>query len=330
MNSVTTLMIAVTLIGTGQVSAVKESVTDSAITGRIETTYLFNEHLNPFNINTTTQNGVVTLTGSVRNDVQKDLAEELASSYDGVVYVDNKIIVVPDAESTLPKRNLRTQLADKSISASVRTRLLYRKNLRGLKVKATTINSVVTLTGLVDSDFQREEIEHIASQTSGVDQVINQLTVRGAGESIDFIEEERSVSDEFVEKRIEKSILLNRHLSVRKVDVEVDGGVCYLTGFVQSEPEKQLAESIAMNTNGVREVRNALQIQSDVVLVEGGNPLLSDPLDPLPATVEQPTTGQLEVLEPLDMPAATPTMRDESQLPIGDDTPLFSEGAKID
>jgi len=46
-------------------AAVRTAAKDALITGRIESTFLLNEQLNPFNINTTTKNGVVTLTGSV-------------------------------------------------------------------------------------------------------------------------------------------------------------------------------------------------------------------------------------------------------------------------
>lgn len=317
MNSIVSLLVAVMLVGSGQVSSVKGAVSDSALTARIETTFLLNDHLSPFNINTTTQDSVVMLTGGVRTQIQKDLAGELAASYEGVSQVDNKITVVPTVESSIPKRNFRTKLADKSLSASVRTRLLYRKNLRGLKVKVQTINSVVTITGLVNTKFQREEIEYVAFQTKGVEKVVNQLTIRDRQEFTEDGEVERKFSDEFIEKRVEKSILLNRHLSVRHVDVEVDGGICYLTGTVQTTPEKQLAGSIAYNTGGVQEVRNMIQVRSDINVDE----------------------GYLDVLEPLDAPdfeLLAPTQSSQSpsvsELPPAQsgDTPLFSDGATIE
>jgi osmotically-inducible protein OsmY len=40
---------------------------DIVITAEIEAIYLFNEWLNPFDINTTTQDGVVTLEGTVED-----------------------------------------------------------------------------------------------------------------------------------------------------------------------------------------------------------------------------------------------------------------------
>lgn len=308
MSSILGMLIVAVLAGPGQLDSAKQSISDSATTARIETTYLFNEHLSPFNINTTTRNGVVTLSGGVRTQIQKDLAGELAASFDGVTQVDNRITVVPNVESSIPKRNFRRKFADKSISASVRTRLLYRKNLRRLKINAKTINSVVTLTGLVDTQFQKEEVGYVAFQTKGVEQVINRLTIRGIGTGGDTEEVQRKFSDEFIEKRVEKSILLNRHLSIRHVDVEVDGGICYLTGTVQTDPERRLAESIAINTSGVTEVRNTIYVRSDVAGED----------------------GYLDVLEVIETPDLEPLDAGIVPRPASGDTPLFSEGARID
>ena len=44
----------------GAGAEVKQEVEDASITARIETLYLLNEHLNPFNIDTSTKDGVVT------------------------------------------------------------------------------------------------------------------------------------------------------------------------------------------------------------------------------------------------------------------------------
>jgi osmotically-inducible protein OsmY len=185
---------------------------------------------------------------------------------------------------------------------------MYRKNLRGLQIKALTINKVVTLSGMADTEFQKEEIEYIAMQTKGVERVINQITVRGGGVEGDPEDVLLGSSDKFVESRVERSISLNRDLSVRRVEVEVDGGVCYLTGSVQTAAESRLAESIAINTGGVREVRNMIDVRSDV---SGGD-------------------IYLDVLEPVEGLDLEPLEAGSGVEPTSGDTPLFSEGARID
>ena len=312
---IVSLLVAVSLIGPAQLDTAKEAVSDSAITARIETTYTFNEHLNPFNINTSTNAGNVTLQGAVANDVQKDLAEEIAMSVNGVNSVNNELIVMPEEEPEPPYRSFRTKINDKTISASVRTRLMYRKTLRDQKIQVDTIAGVTTLTGLVDSDFHRQQAEYVAFQTKGVERVDNQLVIRtkedlSVGRAIS-----RDGSDEFVEKRVEKSIAFNRHLSIRKVDVEVDDGVCYLTGVVNSPEERALAEVIAGNTSGVHEVKNELTVaafarEPDGTLDAPG----SDPLTTIEPTEIEPKA------EPLDIPAPPPARDDVFGNP---DEPLF-------
>ena len=284
--SILGLVVAASFVVPTQIT---QQAVDSALTARIETTFLFNEHLSPFNINTSTNNGIVTLSGSVRDPIQKELASELAASYEGVKWVNNIITVIPDTKDSIPKRSFRTKVEDKSISASVKTRLLYHKKYKGYRIGTRTENSVVTLTGIVDNEFQRAEIETVAFQTRGVDRIINQLTIRDKPELKSVKDFGRQASDEFVEKRVETSILLNRHLSLRKIDVEADNGIVYLTGVVDSEPEKKLAESIANNILGVKQVQNNIVVrglvQSEIPLSviepsSNGNRISSSDLNP--------------------------------------------------
>lgn len=313
--SIVSLLVAASLLGPGQLDGARGAMSDAAITARIETTFTFNEHLNPFNIDTITDEGAVTLTGGVTGDLQKELAGDIAASVDGVKSVDNRIIVMPDDIPEKPYRSWRTKVNDKNISTSVRMRMMYQKTLRGEKIKASTENAVVTLTGIVDSDFQKEQAEYIAFQTKGVESVVNDLTVRTKEDLSTMRNIGRETSDEFVEKRIESSIVLNRHLSVRTIDVEVDDGICYLTGIVSTEEEKQLAERVAMNTRGVKQVRNDIRVYSVFPEDEGSN---IKPLDPFEGE------ALIEPLEEsLNQQLSTPTPRD----PVfgNPDAPLFPD-----
>jgi len=91
-------------------AAVRTAAKDALITGRIESTFLLNEQLNPFNINTTTKNGVVTLTGSVDEPTARQLAEDLARSVKGVVDVNNQIRVVATPSGTHARRSFSQQV----------------------------------------------------------------------------------------------------------------------------------------------------------------------------------------------------------------------------
>ncbi len=239
---------------------ISTEVEDAAITARIETMFLLNEHLSPFNINTTTKEGHVTLTGSVHDDVQRNLAEDLARSAKGVKSVHNQITAIPTVVGEKERRGFRQKWNDKTISASVRARLLYHRQFRGLRIGVSTVNGVVTLHGVVGTAEQKKALGRVAADTRGVKRLVNNLTV-SPRKKVDPVQNVgRQFSDEWIEGRVETSILLNKHLSIRALDVEVNDGICILTGTVNSEAKRTLAANIAGSIEGVDQVRNEIRV----------------------------------------------------------------------
>jgi osmotically-inducible protein OsmY len=293
----------------GAADVVPQAVQDAAITGRIESMYLLNEHLNPFNINTTTQGGVVTLSGSVSDEIQRELAEELAKSVDGVERVENKLTVAEVVIDSTPKRTWRERVDDLSVSASIRTRLISHKHFKGLTISVKTERRIVTLFGVVRSEEQKNHIGDIAFDTRGVEKVNNFLTVQPKESNDDpVLYVGGTISDEWVEKRIETAILINRHVSIRSLDVEVNDGICVLAGVVATDSQRQLAGSIADNIQGVKTVRNAIQVrQQDIVTgpVEAGLPPLP-PEAPIAEPEAEPAEAEPEVVIVEDAPGALP------------------------
>jgi len=258
-TAVVAIVMAVS-VGVGETAS--KTVEDAVITARVETLFLLNDHLSPFNINTTTDQGVVTLSGAVEDEVQKELAVDLAGSIPGVTAVVSRLTVMDEPAPERPKRGFIQRIEDRTLSASVRTRLLYHKAFKGLRIGVRTENNVVTLTGVVAAEDVKNKIAEVAADTRGVAQVVNALTVRPKNATDPVQNVGRQASDEWIEKRVETSILLNRHASIRAIDVEVDDGLCILTGTVDSEATKTLAESIAENIQGIQTVRNELRVRA--------------------------------------------------------------------
>lgn len=286
---------AVALLGPGQLS-VADSIDDARVTARIETTLLLNEHLNTFDIRAESVDGRVTLTGQVANEIQKELAGDLAVAVDGADTVDNRIVVVPGsgiAVSVPVGRTFRQRVEDGSVSASVRTRLVYHRHFRALKIGVRTMDGVVTLSGIVPDEDRKRRIGEVAAETRGVAGVINNLTVLARRDVEDAQDVRQTISDEWVEKRVETSILLHRDLSIRRIDVEVNGGICVLSGTVESELKKTRVGRIAANIHGV------LRLVNDVRVVGAefrGLDVMDVPDEPAEESVV------LEILDPLDSP----------------------------
>jgi len=72
---------------------VEEQLDDAGITTKIKAKLTADPEINPFNISVETEEGTVYLTGRVKDQAQKDEAEELARNTDGVKRVVNHIEV---------------------------------------------------------------------------------------------------------------------------------------------------------------------------------------------------------------------------------------------
>jgi len=162
-----------------------QKVSDVWIDARLETAYLFNSHLNNFNIQTDVDHGAVLLTGTVHSDIDKDLAGEIARSLNGVRSVDNQLVIRQSAASA-PRNaedvDFSQKVDDATTTANVKTRLIANQHLSGLDIDVDTKDSVVTLTGDVGSDQERQLAGLIAKNTPEVRDVKNQLQIADASD----------------------------------------------------------------------------------------------------------------------------------------------------
>ncbi len=284
-------------------------VEDSTITARIEALYLLDQHLNPLNINTTTRDGNVMLSGSVNDEVQRELAEDLALGVLGVRFVDNQLVVINTVIGEKEQRTWSQRVQDRAVTAAVRGRMLGSGEFKGLKIGITTVNNVVTLFGVVPTEAHVESMINIASNTKGVEDVVNQLTIRPRDDAYDAVRGTgRQISDEWLESRVSTAIMLNRHLKMRELDVEVDDGVCMLSGTVDSEEKRVLAEEVARNVQGITEVRNTITVRAGGIVVP--NIPTEQPTESGGVTTDTPST--LEGSDPPDEAASglTPTVQE--------------------
>lgn len=70
-----------------------QAIDDAAITASVKSKYLLDDTLKGLQIDVDTEQGVVTLHGSVQSDAAKELATQIAQTAEGVVRVDNQLTV---------------------------------------------------------------------------------------------------------------------------------------------------------------------------------------------------------------------------------------------
>jgi osmotically-inducible protein OsmY len=130
------------------------------------------------------KNGVVTLSGDVESEIDKELAEAIAKGTDGVTEVHNELQVNAGSRDANQQqagdaRDFGDFVDDATITARVKYALLENGSTDGLSIDVDTMNREVTLSGEVDSDQQKQLAERIAENVDGVAGVKSELRVAG-------------------------------------------------------------------------------------------------------------------------------------------------------
>jgi len=114
--------------------------------------------------------GAVTLTGYVDTETQKSLATVLASGVRGVRSVNNKLALTGTGQ------------ADLALVAQVKT-ALSRQPFATRRIIVTSNQGIVTLSGVAESDFARDQAPQVAIAVQGVSAVHNNIIVSNPGQT---------------------------------------------------------------------------------------------------------------------------------------------------
>lgn len=235
--------------------------------GSIWTAFALNRHLNPFKLDIDVDEGRVTLSGRVESEVQKELAEQVAMSVEGVQSVDNRIEVDPKVAEGNPPGMVQ-RLEDAILAATVKSKLLWNSNTRGLDIQVRSENGAITLSGQAQTAAAKELAGELAANTDGVREVFNHLSISTADSTSSEVqtavqEAREDISDAWITSKVKASFLYSRNLDGLNIEVNTQDGLVTLRGKVLSNAEKRMAMDIARNIRGVRGV------DADALLVSG-------------------------------------------------------------
>jgi osmotically-inducible protein OsmY len=146
---------------------------DAWISLKVKAALAFHQNVRATGTEVNTVDGVVTLTGSANSDAQKELTGEYAKDVEGVTAVRNQLIV----NGAAPERTLGEKVDDVSITAQIKTSLLFHKSTHALATKVATQNGVVTLRGAAANAAEKALVTKLAEDIKGVKQVDNQMAV---------------------------------------------------------------------------------------------------------------------------------------------------------
>jgi hyperosmotically inducible periplasmic protein len=243
---------------------------DARLEARISTTYALNPHLQAGDITVSVREGKATLTGTVPEDINKELAEQFARNVDGVTEVDNQIVI--DADHAGPEatesRSFGDRMTDATITAAVKSKLMWTRHAEGLATEVSTASGKVTLEGTAESLAAKNLAERLATTTPGVVAVDNRLEVKEPGAAKEpgavdtAMDKTREVAadtgdyltDLWITTKVKSTFMWSSGVSTGDISVTTDDGVVTLSGKVDSEAERELAIELAEQLRGVTRV----------------------------------------------------------------------------
>ncbi len=158
----------------GKQAGVKDDgYSDGWITTKAKLSLMTDPGISPIGVNVDTEDGVVTLFGTVNTAADKERAAREVKKIDGVLRVENELQVVPDVAAA------GVAESDDLITAAVRKRLDARPSLADSELHVATENGVVRLTGKAASQLDRINALTVARGTRGVRSIIDDLQLRG-------------------------------------------------------------------------------------------------------------------------------------------------------
>lgn len=149
-------------------------------------------------------------------------------------------------------------VADSAITAAVKSKLVVDDENLAINVDVDTRGGVVTLSGVVRTQADKEQAERIAGNTEGVTRVINNITVmtnggQDAGEKVDTAANDLTILSRIKTRYVAEGVI--------GANVEVKDGVVTLQGNVENIQIRARAENIARATSGVKSVNNMIEVR---------------------------------------------------------------------
>ena len=147
---------------------------DGWIELKVKSALLFHRSVSGTRTAVSAKDGMVTLRGTASSEAQKELTEEYTKDIEGVKGVKNEIKVSTEP----PPRSMGEVIDDASITAQVKSALLAHRSTSALRTKVTTREGVVTLSGGVKNQAEKDLATKLTSDIHGVKSVMNNMQVK--------------------------------------------------------------------------------------------------------------------------------------------------------
>jgi osmotically-inducible protein OsmY len=254
---------------------VGEPVGNAWLTTKIQAKYFADPVVKGRRIDVTSNNGVVTLNGTVTSEQEHQKAIEIARTTEGVRRVEDRLQVMPggapvttmkpEPGAATQERGIAEQMTDAGITARIQSKFFLDDVVKGRRINVNTSEGVVTLQGEVANENERQQAVGIARSVEGVRDVKSQLQVAPAATTRTSAPPTASgaaatVQDPWITTKIQSKYFMDDLVRAGQIGVTANQGVVTLTGQVPSAEAKGRAEALALQTEGVARVENRLTV----------------------------------------------------------------------
>jgi len=226
---------------------------DDRIEAAAHQSYIFKVFLIGDEVSVRSQEGVVTLSGTVSAEPYKVLAQETVASLPGVVRVNNRL----EAKGEVP-----TRYKDAWLVTKVKSTLMFHRHLNATEIEVTANAGTVTLRrgqaiGLEEKNLATE----YAQDVEGVQGVINEMTVVTPGTRAADARPRPPMDDASITALVRVTLQYHRSTSALEAVVETKEGQVELRGKAGSEAEKDRATKLASDVHDVKAVINNMTVE---------------------------------------------------------------------
>ncbi len=194
--------------------------TDSEIANTIETELMIQDGIAAESLKVASQDGIITLEGTVKSILARERAIEISKSFKGVRGVINDLTV-----KTL-------DLDDETLKRNVTRSLVMDPTTESYEVEVEATDGHVTLTGKVDSWHEKRLATDIAQGVNGVVSIDNNI----------YFDYAKTRSDEEIRDDVVSALNWDIRVDDALIDVVVENSEVTLNGIVGSASEKSQAE----------------------------------------------------------------------------------------
>jgi osmotically-inducible protein OsmY len=230
-------------------SAVSATETDDRIVAAAKTSYVFKTFLVHDSIKTESNDGVVTLSGSAKENHHKQLAEDTVSGLPGVKSVNNLI----DIKESPPENS------DTWLYMKVKSTLAYHRSVSAFNTQVEMKEGVATLKGEASSQAQKDLVTEYTKDVEGVKDVSNQMTITAPSKMAEPTIAEM-IDDASITAQVRMALLSHRSTSNLRTKVTTKDGVVTLSGTAKNVSEVNLVTKLVTDINGVKSVINNMAV----------------------------------------------------------------------